>query len=454
MPINTPNLDKLTNDLRALLQFSENAEAARRKPAAPAIPEPIGRVNNALLELRGRRSMLGPTQREAVDKIGMFYNLTTTAVKNEDIYRIPDRERKRMPDRDRLTLKRSASYLLNSSALHTLHDEVEKIPYEAGMIGHSTSTMMVNAIANSVKFQTEHIKDAALAEARRGERICPMTLQPQLLRSYLREHDHLFERLILACDLPASARDRVAAPVLQKLAVAYFDASVGYPGAPTTRPDQIEVNVGSVDECTIEEDRRNQIKLTITLDNNNLAQFCNSPLPLMEDCENRKDVFRAHTLQGFGDHEPRKKMAAFYVQALLQKLSDTQENMGLGDLQNKLRDRSARIKAQQAASRTLSEMSYEGSEGFADGVAWENGQPSMRSVATRKMKQLWVLDNEFKSKYGSQLITSPRINDWIHSPSSAMDLMALEKPAVRLQIQVPSLTGQALLETPAFKDPD
>jgi len=444
------SIDLLANDLRALLQVAEANRQPAPPPAPAAVSERIGRMNTALVELRSRRATLNPRQERVVDEMGQFYQDTISTPTNSDIFYVSSDARQNLPEADQITLQRRASFLLNGAAFGELPHAIDEISEEAGIIGYSKATLMINAIANSVKSQIEHVNAAALQDAQRGDRVCPMTLQPAKFSEFLKQHDRVLREIVDACQLPARSGEPAIKKALEMLATGYFRQATNYPGAPTIRPDEVQVQLNSEASSSVKGNARNHIIAFVKIDNGGAEEFCRNPLPKLDDCEDFETIYRARLLQGFDHHSPQKKRAALLIQLMLQEVSELQEVLGMESANIPSHSQPAK----RAAIRSSEEMRYAGSEALTDITVATEDAPAQRDIATRAMKALPGLDVAFEGVYHSPLITNALMRKWVHSPEMFMDLRGLAEPSARLQLQVSPLTGQALLDTPAFRSPD
>lgn len=93
-----------------------------------------------------------------------------------------------------------------------------------------------------------------------------------------------------------------------------------------------------------------------------------------------------------------------------------------------------------------------GNPGFGEAIHRDGGPLSQREMSTELVGMLGGLDQYCVEETGTPLITMPEIRSWMHSPAMPIDLRALREPSSRLLLQVPALTGRALLDLPEFKD--
>ncbi len=441
---NTTSVNALAQDLQGFLRVSESTDTHRETTSSP--PQTIGRSNAALRDLQGMRSRLSPLQANVADQVAEFYETSARPCRNGDLGFQPAGNAARIPPGDQRTLARRASFLLNSEAIKSVPGLAREIPPNAGVIGHSTATMAINAVLNSVKSQTELVNAAAVHDARRGARVCPMTLQPEKFDAFLRHNAHTIANIVDACRESGPRRNRALQPHLEALAKDYFAKSRGYPGAPELVADDITVNLGSAAQSKCATSILGKKKVTLNIDSDGADAFCRQ-IPSVDDCEDFQTLFRAHMMQGFEQHSQAKKLAALTTLSMLHKAGEVQEWMGTQSAGKSSHSQAA----QNAALHTLNELQYPGNPGFGDALHGVQGRPSQRDAITEPLEYIPGLDTNFQSEYLSSMITDERVRKWVHSTNYEFDLRSLREPSGRLLYQALASNTQALRRTLAFQ---
>lgn len=424
------------------------APASAPSPLARQVARTVGRTNPALVGLQNMRSRLTPSQAAIVTTIERFYEDNATPKRNLDLDFIAREEFWiNLTDEHERTLERRASFLLNSDSMYTMDALICNIVPDAGPNGHSVTTIAVNAVACSVKSQTEHVKEVALQEAQRGERICPMTLQQLSFQNMLYRNEHLLKQAVQACRMPVAQRERALNPLLVELAASYFEHSRDAPGAPKSVPQKVIVSMHDSGQSDFDINPSGETTARLVIDSNGIDDLCNAPLQAANTCEDYRTIFRAHLLEGFQEHSPEKKRAALYLQLLWVELGAVHEMLGLHSLDKPNHG----AEAQRAAARTHEEISYPGSHSFGDQISAENGMEAQRHVVTQAMEALPTIDAAFQQRFGTSMITDSRIHAWTQSPAYSVDLRMLRQPGSRLLLQAIPITGSAMLNIPIFR---
>ncbi len=435
---------------------STSRAAAQPQPAAAASPaaleaaRTVGRSNPALVDLQHMRRGLSPLQDGIVDSVAQFYADSAAPKSNRELGFSGSAEAvSNMTGDHARTLERRASFLLNSEAMDALHPLLANVARDAGILGHSVTTMAVNAVATSVKSQTELVKAVALKQAQDGERVCPMTLQPAHFQRMLDENASRLAQVVEACRLPVAARERTLKPLLEQLAMCYFQHAETSSGAGDSGPHNVVVTMSDQGQSHAEVSAEGTKTARLAIDSAGIDRLCNAPLPAADACEDYETIFRAHLLQGFQNHSPDQKRAALYLQLLWSEVGTVQETLGM-----RSRDRPHHgAAAQRAAARAHEEMYYPGNEDFGDQIGSENDMHTQRRAVTHGMEILPDVDFSFKERFGASMLTDPRIRDWTQSTAYPFDLRMLRQPSSRLLLQSIPITGTALLQTPAFRSP-
>ena len=208
------DLQIITDDLRNFLRFCEESSDPLLQAAPAPVQTPqqnrIGQANGALRDLKVRRSELSSRQAAVVENLDTFYRNATSPPDNFGLF-FTDAERPmaRFNQQEQATMDRRGSFCLNDDALRALPALLDDIPAEAGIIGHSNATSAVNAVAASVKSHTEVVNGAALLEAQRGQRICPMTLKPAKFQQFLGQNSESLRQIAAICHQPLARRERL-----------------------------------------------------------------------------------------------------------------------------------------------------------------------------------------------------------------------------------------------------
>jgi len=421
--------------------------AARGNRSAVQASVPGRAINPALEELRRLRdnNHLNSSQAEVVQNIEQFYVNARSARTNGDIARLPTHIRQNPPQDVQAGLARRPSFLLNSETLKALPSAIVELAASDTLPRQAKASLVVNAIVTSVKHHIEHVEAAALEDAQRGKRICPMTLQPAKLRAFLSQQEPVLEEIISACQLPSNLRESEVERHLTTLATNYFNNSENYPGAPTLRPASVQILMHGRGASTLGQDRRGLV-VNLLLDSTTMAEFCRNPLWTLNECGTFQDIHRARQLQGFERHTFQKKLAALLIQQTLQEVSEIQETLGV---------QSAAIPshsglAQQAGKRTKEELYYAGSRTLSDHTVRSSEGLSQRAMLVEPMQGLPTFERHFNATYNEPLFADAEVRKWINSPEILLQLRGLTEPSARILAQISPATGRALLQTHAF----
>lgn len=410
----------------------------------------VGRSNPALVDLLHLRRHLSPLQNALVDSVECFYEDSAVPKTNRQLACRENTEAagNMSADHER-TLARRASFLLNSDAMDGLRPLLANLEPDAGMLGQSMTAMTVNAVASSVKSQAEHVKAVALAQAQAGERICPMTLQPLNFQRMLEENTARLAQLAGACHLPVAPREAALKPLLEELATSYFQHSRHSPGAPKSAPHKVVIHMSDPGRSHVDANFVGKKIAHVAIDSAGIDRLCNGPLPPVDDCEDRKTIFRTHLLQGFQNHSPETKRAVLYLQLLWSEVGALQETLGVRSLDKPHHGAAAQC----AAARTLEEKSYRGNHDLGDQIGCENDVHAQRRTIVHGMETLPDVDFSFKEQFGSSMLTDPRLRDWTQSTAYSFDLRMLRDPGSRLLLQSIPITADALLKTSVLRTP-
>lgn len=422
--------------------------SAAGEAAATSDKYRIGWSNPALEQLKRLPGPASPRQQKLLGALDCFYDDVQGSKTNVELgfeHRNPSLS---LSTHHITTLRRRASFLLNTEALRSLPDSVRVVANDPSLPPTSAAKLEVNAILNSVKTQTERVLADAMQEAIRGGRVCPMVLQPVNFSVFLTVHAAAVENMFRICELPQPARDRALKPALEGFASRYFAYSVNYPGAPTIRPQEIKVTLNSPSQSHLSTDWRGRPRASIKIDSTHVEQFCRELTINPGQPDNPEDMVRMQLLTGFEEMPLNKKLAAFYIQSLLHELATVQELAGLQSISN----RQDGPEAQSAAQRTLEEWQYQGSEAFGDGIQERSDGFSQREAMIDILRALRLMNAECARESGTPLITLPQVYSWANSSQMVIDTLALVEPKDRLILQVPGVTGQALLDMPEFKE--
>ena len=431
-------------DLLARLGFDD------AQPPPPPTPHEftIGTTNPALAELKRRRGQLNPRQTKLVDDLDEFYDNTNRSQANVELgYFVAPDDLSALRPIDREALQRRASFLLNTDAMNALPQLYVDVCDDEDLAPNAE--LEINAVFNSAKSHAEHVMAAALQDARAGERVCPLVFQPVDFPVFLTANSFLVRQVVRACCLPQPTRDIALKPALEDLANAYFSYSVNFPGAPKLRPQDVHVNLNSAENTSTSANRRGYITATVGIDSLGAEQFCRSLRADAEVPDNSRDLLRAHLLRGFEGLQPEQKLAAFYIQSLLQELAEVEEVMGVQSVDIPQHGAAA----QRAARGTLKEWNYEGSQRLRDEIrSQEEGELSQREEITYSVQLIAEVDDRNYQETGEPFIMMPQVRAWACSPAMLVDLRALREPSARLLLQAPPITGRALLDMPEFKE--
>ncbi|MBC7514161.1 MAG: hypothetical protein H7234_06970, partial [Herminiimonas sp.] len=381
-------------------------------PLAPEALRTVGRINPALEHLQQMPHRLTPLQQAIVGSIERFYENSAEPKRNMDLgFGADPHHTENLTEAEERTLERCASFLLIRDTMKGLEPLVSNILPDADITGHSFTTIAVNAVACSVKSQTERVKLTALQEALGGERLCPMTLLPKDFGHMLGQNALKLERVVDACHLPVGEREEALKPLLEQLATSYFKHSMESPGAPKSMPHKIIVSIGDSARSDLHVNLFKKKTVRLSIASTGIDRLCNGTLLTAGQCENHETLFRVHLLQGFQNHSPAKKRAALYLQLLWHELADVQRALGLRFLD----EPNHGVAARKAAGRTHEALIYPGSYEFGDQVGSETGPGAQRRTVTAAMETLPDIDDSFKQRFGSSLFLDPRVGAWTQS---------------------------------------
>lgn len=421
-------------------------------PTALEAARTVGRSNPALADLQRLRAHLTPLQAAAADDIAGFYENSKGPRRNLDLDFSEDAQADGFQTEEQeRTLERRASFLLNSDTMDGLATLIGTMPLDAEIPGAAMTmtTAAITAAACSIKSQTEHVKAVALQDARHGDRICPMTLQPAEFQRMLDRNTQTLARVVEACRMPVAEREQALNALLEQLAVAYFQHSLDSPGAPRSAPHKVVISLSepAMSDVTVSLFKEKIVHLAI--DSAGIDHLCTAPLPTTDTCQDQRTIFRAHLLEGFQNHSPEKKRAALYLQLLWRELGIVQETLGLRSADKPRHG----APAQRAAARTHEERSYPGSQCMGDQIGAETDPEAQRRVVMQGLEALPGRDRSFKQCSGLSLITDDRVRAWTHSTAYPFELRMLRRPRERLLLQAIPITGAALLRTSVFRTP-
>ena len=409
----------------------------------------IGQSNPALAQLKRFGPRMSEQEGETTCRIDKFYNDKQTARTNQELgYDVPSGPASRQNSAVQATMRRRPSFLLNNDAMACLAGPLNELAEESAYTADSRAKLEINAIVNSVKSQVEHVMSAAVQDAQRGDRICPLSLQPEKFPAFLAANSGLVRAIVNVCQYPQPSRDRLLEPALQNFAKAYFSASVNFPGAAKLRPENVHVYLNSTANSRVGIDFVGRPTAKLAIDSESVDQLCNELDDLEEPPDDGRGTYQLHLLTGFENQPMDKRRAGLYLQMLLVEAAQVEEEMGV-DSAN-MPEHGA--PAQRAARRTLEEWRYKGNEDFGDSVEREPGEPSQREMVTRMIEMMPHLNVAIAIDSGAPLITMPKVQEWLHSTDLSFDLRALNQPSARLLLQVAPIAGRALLNLPEFRN--
>lgn len=423
------------------------ADPAVAQPAAVPVDSTVGRSNPALAELRRRGHRLDARQEELVTDIDTFYHNTRYSQANSDLGFSADMPGSGLTEEHRHTLRRRASFLLNTEAMDALSYSFKEISEQPCLPEDSTAKLEANAILNSVKSHVEHVVGGALQEAQRGDRICPMALHPATFSRFLTANAFLVRNVLNACSLTQPMRDRALKPALENFASAYISNAASHPGAPWEQPQAVQVTLNSAETSEIVTDSQGVNIACIEIDDAGAEEFCSALNSNPDVPDNEHHMYWLHSLTGFEALPLHQKLAGLYMQLLLQDLAELEEVVGTESADRPEHGPAA----QRAARRTLEEWHYTGNEDFGDAVEAEDGRLSQREMTTKALESIPFLDAFCEVESGAPLVTSPQVRLWAQSSDILFDLRALREPTARLLLQLPKISGRALLAMPEFQ---
>ena len=416
-------------------------EAAVQRPADPTR---VGTTNPSLQPLQAMRSQLCSDDQNMLQKIENYYRHIRTEMTNRDIVEEAGVETPSNPEPVLgRTMRRRASFLLNREAMNYVEDnQIRVLSYQRP---DRTQVLLMNAIATSFKSQAEHVGDAALRDAQQGRRLCPMTLQPAAFNAFLAQNSWVARLAIANCTIGPAYRGRALKPVLERFAKSYFDKAAATSGAATLDVDSVEVcfeTGGDSMSCTNQQDRHHVV---LKIDDSGAEDFCSRQYT--GAFENQSEAYFHHQLQGFEEHEPLQKLAALYLQLTLDEISTVEERHFLPD-----GGTGASAITRRQARATQEEYTYPGFKGFEDDMSKEPTQGmDSRSKLLGQLRQLPMIEDQFRRQFGQELFTDPRLRSWVRSVGLPYDLMSLTNPAARLSLQRAQMNAQALLQLQEFK---
>jgi len=307
------------------------------------------------------------------------------------------------------------------------------------------SALAANAIVTTVKSQIESLYAKALQKARSGERICPTTLNEKKFDRFLEENALVIEEIVENCSLPEFVLDDSVSPHLKALAISYFQHSFGYPGAPADRPNCVEITMPAEGMSQVLCNEHGEKMVDLHIDCAGLGEFCKRPMQPIEEVDDFQDVFRYHLVAGFEDHPLPKKLAAMYIQLMLQEASEIQECMGLQSASE-----TTNTPDRRAGTGTATELHYTGHLDLEDQAGTGGDTESQRADCALILRELPFFDRSYVDNTGAPLVADKAVREWVHSAAFRMDLRSLTEPSARLVMQRAPINAEALLKTPAL----
>ena len=410
--------------------------------------EPRAVVNSALQALKALGPRLTPAQRTSIGILEDYDFWRTQARTNHDISSEIDPDFNARDLNMHLALARRPSFILLKPVLDELGTAAPACPTEMALARTRGERATITAQVAVAYEQAQAVKARAIEEAWVGNRICPLTLEPENFAHFLESNRDLLTNVIANCAAPP--RIDLLEHDLAELASQYL-AERGMLPSGMAAEDITEdiadaINGDPVSVRIVPGNHKPQH--VVFGDEDSGVCFIALPESSIMDVEyDPADMFfsKAGLTEDFACCELQEQAASVFLQHLFFALAQIEQAAVL----SKATDDQT-LPDNIPAMKSLIEHHYEGSELLGDECG-DDTDVTQRSDCLANLSRIRRFANIHDSNNAEPLIANSVLNYWIKGVEFSNDALALSNPQDRMERAQLSVVSDALRATGVFK---